>query len=564
MERFLKTAQKGSLYTPDPREGGLKPQSEVYRLLYGSQALGYLELCAATGKQPYLREATERLEALLPLDDIWTNTAWDGDLAFAFLRAYEFTGRREFFDAGIAVARRLAEYCWPLAYEVCELNWGLSAALCLAEAYRLTGEYYFLMYARFILARTQVYQHNDGSLPHQSDLQAKNLAYSSWVAFQLMSYLTLDPEVTEASNITITYRGRIVTLDFDLMLSRLLSFLERQVAEDGKIFYTGGWKLDVRIDPECNYCSNPLFPMCKEYCEQLCGPGSGDPPCSCIDDPLQDCPIGKPTSRGVGLDGADLLCTYCSSQMYANCARACSTICDEPSQEFPCHCILNPGADCPKDSVWTEITYYTDWTLHYDTRGWTSELASTAVALARAGKHETKWKVLDFLFSLQNKDGSFPDKWGYKTEEPGTGLWLWASESHSVMRTSIVFRVLSSLLLTAQSSAPPAVVNSDQGKSLHFSASTPAIKDAFPNPSTGAVTFRVATPSSSERFKLAVIDIAGRVIRSFKDLPPRGGTFDVTWNGTDESNVPVAPGVYFAQVIGDGWRSTKKLVVLQR
>jgi hypothetical protein len=149
----------------------------------------------------------------------------------------------------------------------------------------------------------------------------------------------------------------------------------------------------------------------------------------------------------------DVLCSYCSSEMYVTCADSCTEVCDSPPDGFPCGCVADPESDCPKDTVWSEITYFDEADPGYDTRGWTSELASTALALARAGEHEAKWKVLRLLFSLQNKDGSFPDKWAFKTEEPGTRLWLWASSEHSVMRTSIVFRVLASLLVPSDSMA---------------------------------------------------------------------------------------------------------------
>jgi len=135
MERFLKTHQKGNLYTPDPRGRLLGSDPEVYRLLYGSQASGYLELYASTRKEPYLREAVDRLEALQTIGNIWSNSTRDGDLGFAFLKAYEYTGKPEFYEMGMAAARRLLSYCDDLRnYGACELNWGMSAALCFAEA----------------------------------------------------------------------------------------------------------------------------------------------------------------------------------------------------------------------------------------------------------------------------------------------------------------------------------------------------------------------------------------------------------------------------------------------
>ena len=559
MERFLKTHQKGDLYTPDPREALSTVNTEVYRLLYGSQALGYLDLYEATGKEPYLREATERLEALQASGNIWSDRAWDGDLALAFLRASEFTGDNELFETGITAARRLVTYCDQSGdHGACELNWGMSAALCLAEAYRLTGEDQFLAAARIILARTQFYQHDDGSLPHQSDLEARNLEYSSWVAFQLTNYLLFDPDATDA-HITILHQRRKVTLDVELMLSRLISLLKERLAENGSVSYSSGWRLEVRVDPECVYCSNPVYQQCRFYCRQRCGGLDLQPPCACIEDATE--------CRG------DPVCLYCSDPMLLTCVDSCRVFCGSDFQ-FPCRCITDPQVNCPRDSTWREINYYDDRDPNYDTRGWTSELASTACALAKTGEHETKWKVLDFLFSLQNKDGTFPDKWGYKTEQPGTPLWLWASEEHSVIRTSIIFRVLSSLLVSSGGVVIPKGIVASSGGSvvelpasprearLNYSPRMSEVTPIFPNPSHGGVTLRFALPSDAVHVELVIVDIAGRTVKSLGNLGPDGPGSQVTWDGTDDDGRRVAPGVYFAQVVGEGLRCTKKLVIL--
>jgi len=287
---------------------------------------------------------------------------------------------------------------------------------------------------------------------------------------------------------------------------------------------------------------------------------------------------------------------YCSNAVYQSCASACRGICERDSAEFPCYCVSDPERQCPTDTILVPVTYYDDWDAKYETRGWTSELASTAFTLGKVGKHGSKSRVLNFLFSLQNEDGSFPDKWGYKTEEPGTLHWIWASEQHSVIRTSIIFRVLASLLVPsaegqlaglisvapesaalAASDRDPAMPEvakqppSDRESALSFSPSMVEGTSIFPNPSSGNVRLRFTLPEGTEQIEqtgqieqigMIIVDIAGRTIKSLGRSLLNGDRVEVSWDGTDDSGRRVAPGVYFAQAIGEGWRSAKKLVIL--
>ena len=598
-ERFLRTHERGESHTPDAREDSLQPRSEVFRLLHGSQAAGYLDLYQATGKTAYLREAVERLDELLTSEGVWSNKEWDGDLGYAFLRGYEETGKPEFRETGLTVAERLGTFC---SFNLCELNPGLSTAICLAEAHRVSGNLGFLYAARPILARTQSYQHKDGSFPHQLSTNSKNIAYSSWKGFQLWTYLALDPEVRTAYVGGTDHNGGTFLLDFDAMMSLLISFLKRQVNSDGTISYSGGWESQVLLDPECKYCSSSLYPLCKAYCQERCGPPPAgtdgtEGPCWCIDDPLTECG-GKMDAPGRAVSAApDLLCAYCSSKMYASCADSCKEACASAPSEFPCGCVTDPETACPRDTIWREITYYDEADPSYDTRGWTSELASTAFALARAGEHDTEWKVLRFLFSLQNKDGSFPDKWGFKTEKPGTRLWLWASSEHSVMRTSIIFRVLASLLVPTDSTLSAGITRvartdrSAQKETVETPLPTtgaaasgvsasipgltvPAIVSASPNPAARGVVLTLMVPGDSRTFSLRLVDVAGRTIRTFAVGAEATGSSnagtggpavrEIHWDGKDDSGRDVSPGVYFVQLSHEGHQSSRKIVVLGR
>jgi hypothetical protein len=93
-------------------------------------------------------------------------------------------------------------------------------------------------------------------------------------------------------------------------------------------------------------------------------------------------------------------------------------------------------------------SYYSD-PFGADPRGWMSELPTMAFIMSATGRDTAAEHLLSFLFlhALDGHDrGGYPDKWGYP--DPGNP---WASGSPSVLRTSVVFWMLSSCLLVRRS-----------------------------------------------------------------------------------------------------------------
>ena len=301
----------------------------------------------------------------------------------------------------------------------------------------------------------------------------------------------------------------------------------------------------------------------------------------------------------------DPVCVRCARLGSAGCADYCSEVCPGDPELLPCSCITDPEKDCPYVDALVPITYYDDGDSEYDVRGWTSELPATAAVLDKTGRLEAKWKVLDFLFGLQNSDGSFPDKWAY-VPRPEDGMWLFASDRHSVIRTSSVFYYLSGLLrppdvvghvphylasgedvsgddgtderedaLASGDESSAAAAPDGAGESLATGGTASTVPaDALrgrtevpgreprvfvhPNPSFGAVSIDYDAETTS--CLLQILDVSGRLITELQ--PCANPDADVVWNGLDADGRKVPPGVYFVKVSSGDETSFTKLILL--
>ena len=83
--------------------------------------------------------------------------------------------------------------------------------------------------------------------------------------------------------------------------------------------------------------------------------------------------------------------------------------------------------------------------------------------------------------------------------------------------------------------------------------------DAFPNPFNISCTIEYALPENSGTYRMEIIDVMGRLIRTYGLLSGNGS---ILWNGTNENNQVVGSGVYCVFVKGENLRSLSKRIVL--
>ncbi len=82
------------------------------------------------------------------------------------------------------------------------------------------------------------------------------------------------------------------------------------------------------------------------------------------------------------------------------------------------------------------------------------------------------------------------------------------------------------------------------------------------NPQT-VIPYQLPASSKSERVRLWILDISGRVVKTLVDENQAGGSYRVEWTGKDDRGESVSSGVYFYVLDFGGERRTRKLVLLK-
>jgi len=115
---------------------------------------------------------------------------------------------------------------------------------------------------------------------------------------------------------------------------------------------------------------------------------------------------------------------------------------------------------------------------------------------------------------------------------------------------------------SAGSMCTPGLVGIDDPYSAVPPAVQTSLADAYPNPMNPTATIRY-TVGAPGRLMLRVFDVTGRVIRTLVDDTKATGAYAAIWDGRNDRGEKVASGVFFYQLEGPGYKSAKKLVILQ-
>jgi hypothetical protein len=85
--------------------------------------------------------------------------------------------------------------------------------------------------------------------------------------------------------------------------------------------------------------------------------------------------------------------------------------------------------------------------------------------------------------------------------------------------------------------------------------------DAYPNPFNLSCRIEYSLPNNSRTYSMDIIDVLGRLIKSYKQLSKNGY---VVWNGTNENNQAAASGAYYVLLKGDSrCPLIKKMILLK-
>jgi flagellar hook assembly protein FlgD len=90
-----------------------------------------------------------------------------------------------------------------------------------------------------------------------------------------------------------------------------------------------------------------------------------------------------------------------------------------------------------------------------------------------------------------------------------------------------------------------------------------ALMQNHPNPFNPQTTISYELPAGARRVRLFVFDLSGRVVRTLVDDDQPGGSYDVEWDGKNDSGEAIASGVYFYALNVGTQKMTRKLVLLK-
>ena len=86
---------------------------------------------------------------------------------------------------------------------------------------------------------------------------------------------------------------------------------------------------------------------------------------------------------------------------------------------------------------------------------------------------------------------------------------------------------------------------------------------ASPNPTSERTTFVLDLAGDCLRARVAIYDVAGRVVRTVIDGPMDRGRHAAVWDLRNDSGNPVAAGIYFARAVAGEWTETRKMAVIR-
>lgn len=110
-----------------------------------------------------------------------------------------------------------------------------------------------------------------------------------------------------------------------------------------------------------------------------------------------------------------------------------------------------------------------------------------------------------------------------------------------------------------------AVPNPDTGVDDDVPAApeTFALHQNIPNPFNPSTTIRYDVPAGGAEVRVAVYDVAGRLVAVLVDGYQPAGRREVAWNGRGSTGAPVAAGVYFCRMTAGEWAESRKMVLLR-
>ena len=100
-------------------------------------------------------------------------------------------------------------------------------------------------------------------------------------------------------------------------------------------------------------------------------------------------------------------------------------------------------------------------------------------------------------------------------------------------------------------------VKDDSGLPTKFALAKP-----YPNPFNAFTRINFDVPKTAP-VTIKIYNVRGTLVRTIEDSEYQRGAYSTVWNGTNDSNMSVASGVYFIQMVSDKYVATQKTVLVQ-
>jgi len=202
----------------------------------------------------------------------------------------------------------------------------------------------------------------------------------------------------------------------------------------------------------------------------------------------------------------------------------------------------------------TGYTYsYTYDTTHYTVDAWgTATYGTNSVPCLRVTSHERiLLKSYDNLNNLLDTALQTIDQ----VSLIGAGNQALVSGTHSL---SDSFDGFFSYATTEFLNSPTDVQQINDGNL----PTTFNLSQNYPNPFNPTTEINLSLPSRSH-VNLTIYDILGRQVDVLIDKSLAAGSYAVSWDGKDQSGMPVASGVYLYKLTAGDYSSAKKMVLLK-
>ncbi|MCU0640085.1 MAG: Ig-like domain-containing protein, partial [Candidatus Krumholzibacteria bacterium] len=182
--------------------------------------------------------------------------------------------------------------------------------------------------------------------------------------------------------------------------------------------------------------------------------------------------------------------------------------------------------------------------------------------------HEITWTASDnvgvvSIDILRSYDGGLT--WGetIATGEGNDGSFAWAvpDSASSASRIRVIARDAAGLAMFDDSDGDFSTTRTT-GDPENPGVTAFALAANIPNPFNPSTTIRFDVPFSA-RVRIAVYNVKGQIVATLVDEMIDRGSRRTEWDGRDSSGRPAASGIYFCRMEADGFRASRKIVLLR-